>query len=103
MDLLRWRPTEDARQVPRPHAAPRRGRARPPAADHRVNAALDTMPVEAEASARAVVSEDGREIRLTLSAEAGAAAAIVLDPVLAVALAQRLIAAAMPRLSSRVG
>jgi hypothetical protein len=61
------------------------------------------MPVEAEASARAVVSEDGREIRLTLYAEAGAAAAIVLDPVLAVALAQRLIAAAMPRLSSRVG
>ena len=61
------------------------------------------MPVEAEASARAVVSEDGREIRLTLYAEVGAAAAIVLDPVLAVALAQRLIVAATPRLSSGVG
>jgi hypothetical protein len=58
------------------------------------------MPIESEVASRAVVSDDGREIRLTLYAEAGATAAIVLDPVLAVALAQRLIAAALPRLCS---
>jgi hypothetical protein len=61
---------------------------------------LDGMPIESEVASRAVVSDDGREIRLTLYAEAGATAAIVLDPVLAVALAQRLIAAALPRLCS---
>jgi hypothetical protein len=65
--------------------------------------ALDSLPVEAEAAARAVVSDDGREIRLTLYTEAGAVAAVVLDPVRAVALAQRLIAAALPRLSSTIG
>jgi hypothetical protein len=54
-------------------------------------------------AARAVVSDDGREIRLTLYAAPGAVAAIVLDPVRAVALAQRLIAAALTRLSSRIG
>jgi hypothetical protein len=62
--------------------------------------ALDTIPVEAEMAARAVVSDDGRETRLTLYAEAGAAAAIVLDPIRAVTLAGRLLAAALPRLSS---
>jgi hypothetical protein len=68
-----------------------------------INAALDAldgMPIAADVASRAVVSDDGREIRLTLYAEAGAVAAVVLDPVRAVALAQRLIAAALPRLSS---
>jgi hypothetical protein len=65
-----------------------------------INDALDTMPVEAEMAARAMVSDDGRETRLTLYAEAGAAAAIVLDPIRAVTLAGRLLAAALPRLSS---
>jgi hypothetical protein len=65
--------------------------------------AFDKMPIEAETAARAVVGDDGREIRLTLYAEAGAVAAVVLDPALAIALAQRLIAAALPRLSSRIG
>jgi hypothetical protein len=60
---------------------------------------LDTMPAEAEMAARAVVSDDGRGIRLTLYAEAGAAAAIVLDPIRAVALAGWLLATALPRLS----
>jgi hypothetical protein len=62
-----------------------------------INAALDTLdsvPIEAEEAARAVVSDDGREIRLTLYAEAGAVATVALDPVRAVALAGRLIAAA---------
>jgi hypothetical protein len=36
---------------------------------------------------------------LTLYAEAGAVATMVLDPIRAIALAQRLIAAAVPRLS----
>jgi hypothetical protein len=58
------------------------------------------MPVEAETAARAVVGDDGREIRLTLYAKTGAVPATVLDPVRAVALAQRLIGAALPRLCS---
>jgi hypothetical protein len=64
--------------------------------------ALDAMPIETKLPSRAVVSDDGREIRLTLYAEAGAVAAVVRDPVRAVALAGRLIAAALPRLSSRI-
>jgi hypothetical protein len=62
--------------------------------------ALDTMPVEAAAAARAVVSADSREIRLTLYSEVGAVATVALDPVRATALAQRLIGAALPRLCS---
>jgi hypothetical protein len=61
--------------------------------------AIDEMPVGAETAARAVVGDDGREITLTLYADAGAVAAVALDPVRAVALAQRLIAAALPRLA----
>jgi hypothetical protein len=53
--------------------------------------ALASMPIEAEAAARAVVSDDGREIRLTLYGEAGAIASMALDPVRAIALAGRLI------------
>jgi hypothetical protein len=58
-----------------------------------------SLPIDVKPAARAVVSDDGREIHLTLYAEAGADAAVVLDPVRAVALASRLIAAALPRLS----
>jgi hypothetical protein len=47
--------------------------------------ALDSIPIEVEPAARAVVSDDGREIRLTFYAELGAGAAVVLDPVRAVA------------------
>jgi hypothetical protein len=61
--------------------------------------ALVSIPIEDEAAC-AVVSDDGREIRLTLYAKTGAVAATVLDPVRAVALAQRLIGAALPRLCS---
>jgi hypothetical protein len=55
--------------------------------------------VEAEPATRAVVSDDGREIRLTLYGEAGVpAVAVVLDPARAIALAGELITAARPRL-----
>jgi hypothetical protein len=47
---------------------------------------------------RAVVSDDGREIRLTVYSEAGCVAAVALDPVRAVGLAAKLIEAAVPRL-----
>jgi hypothetical protein len=61
-----------------------------------------SLGAEVETAARAVVSDDGREIRLTLYTEARAvAASVVLEPVRAMALAQRLIAPAVPRLSSR--
>jgi hypothetical protein len=57
-------------------------------------------PIEVLAASRAVVVDDGRQIRLTLYSETGAVASVTLDPVRAVALAQQLIAAALPRLSS---
>jgi hypothetical protein len=71
-----------------------------------INAALDAldgMPIAADAASRAVVSDDGGEIRLTLYSEAGAVGTTVLDPIRAIALAQRLITAALLRLSSRIG
>jgi hypothetical protein len=71
-----------------------------------INAALDalaSMPIEVKAAVRAVVGGDGRKIRLTLYREEGAAATTVLDPIRAITLAQQLIAAALPRLSSRTG
>jgi hypothetical protein len=61
--------------------------------------ALDTMPVEAAAAARAVVSDDSRKIRLTLYSEAGAVATVALDPVRATALAGRLIEAVLGRMT----
>jgi hypothetical protein len=61
--------------------------------------ALDTMPVEAAAAARAVVSADSREIRLTLYSEVGAVATVALDPVRATALAGRLIEAVLGRMT----
>jgi hypothetical protein len=61
--------------------------------------ALDTMPVEAAAAARAVVSADSREIRLTLESDAGAVATVALDPVRATALAGQLIEAVLGRMT----
>jgi hypothetical protein len=49
-------------------------------------------------AARAVLADDGREIRLTVSTEAAAPAAVVLDPVRAIRMAGELIEAALPRL-----
>jgi len=63
-----------------------------------LRARLDAMPADAAPAARAIVSADGREIRLTLYTEAGPAAVVALDPVRAVALAGELIAAALPKL-----
>jgi hypothetical protein len=63
-------------------------------------AALDELPAEAQPASRAVVSDGGQEIRLTLYGETGAVAAAPLDPVRAVALADELIRAALQRLSS---
>jgi hypothetical protein len=61
--------------------------------------ALDRVPLEASPATRAVVSDDGREIRLTLYGEAGVpAVGVALDPARAVALAGDLIASALPRL-----
>jgi hypothetical protein len=69
-----------------------------------VGALLDALdhqlpPGEASPATRAVVSDDGREITLTLYGEAGIpAVAVVLGPARAVALAGELIASALPRL-----
>jgi hypothetical protein len=60
--------------------------------------ALSCMPIDAEPAARAVVSDDGEAIRLTLYGEGGSVAAVELDLVRAVALAGRLLKAAAPRL-----
>ena len=66
------------------------------------NAALAALdghpPADTEPAVRAVVSDDGTEIRLALCTSAHAAAVIDLDPVRAVRLAGKLIAAALPRL-----
>jgi hypothetical protein len=67
-----------------------------------INAALVALNTEGcsngEPAARAVVSDDGSEIRLTLYAENGAAFAAPIAPGRAVALAGELIAAALPKL-----
>ena len=69
-----------------------------------INAVLgaleETMPIEVVAAARAVVADDGRQIRLTLYSKTGAVASVTLDPVRAVAFAGRLIEATLPQLSS---
>jgi hypothetical protein len=52
-----------------------------------------------EPGARAVVSDDGATISLTVYTEAGDAVPVVLSPVRAVALAGELIAAAVPKLN----
>jgi hypothetical protein len=68
-----------------------------------VGAALDEfdrMPVEAKLAVRAVVSDDGTRIRLTLYSEAGDEAGVTLTPSRAVMLADRLIGVAVPRLKN---
>jgi hypothetical protein len=50
--------------------------------------------------ARAVVADDGREIRLTVYTEADTAAAVVLDPVRAIRIAGELIDAALPKVGA---
>jgi hypothetical protein len=60
--------------------------------------ALDRMLGETTSAGRSVVSDDGSTIRLTLYSEAGAVSTVALDPVRAVAPADRLIDAAGLRL-----
>jgi hypothetical protein len=57
-----------------------------------------SKPSDVELAARAIVSDDGCEIRLTLYNENGAAFAAPIAPGRAVALAGELIAAALPKL-----
>ncbi|HKM73915.1 MAG TPA: hypothetical protein VJX94_28275 [Stellaceae bacterium] len=54
-------------------------------------AALEEAPAEWEPASRAVVSDDGQAVRLTLYAEIGAIAAMDLDPIRAIGLAGKLI------------
>jgi hypothetical protein len=66
-----------------------------------INAAIEAVegiPVGANLVTRSALPDDGEVPRLTLYAEAGAVAAVELDPVRAVGLAGRLIAAASLRL-----
>jgi hypothetical protein len=64
--------------------------------------ALDAVPPEDAALAdRAIIADDGREIRLTLFTGVGAVAAVALNPQRAVDLAGKLIAAALPKLGPR--
>jgi hypothetical protein len=64
-------------------------------------ATLDELPNDAEPANSATVSDKGHEIRLIFySGEAGAAAAVELDPVAAIGIAAELIAAALPKLNS---
>ena len=61
--------------------------------------ALDENPNDAQPAARAVVADDGQEIRLTLYREEGAVASAALDPIHAIGLAGRLIEMALLRLA----
>ena len=61
-------------------------------------AALDEPPADVDPAGRAVVSDDGKIIRLTLYAEAGAVASVELSPVRAVAVAGKLIDVALAKL-----
>jgi len=90
--LLRMRDEELARMM-------RRGQLPRIAAFEAALAALDEAPTEWEPASRAVVSDDGQAIRLTLYREDGKAASVELSPAAAVALAGRLIEAALPRLN----
>ena len=69
------------------------------AAINAVLAVLDEVPIDAKPAGRAVVSDDGKTIRLALYAETGAVAAVELDPTRAIALAGKLIDAALPKLA----
>jgi hypothetical protein len=72
-----------------------------------INAAIEACDLVPEESAnqlpatRAVISDGSAAIRLTLYAEAGAVAAVALDPSRAIGLAGKLIAAALPKLGTR--
>ncbi|HVB16496.1 MAG TPA: hypothetical protein VNF04_08190 [Stellaceae bacterium] len=69
-----------------------------------VNAAIEACeataetPVDMPATGRAILSDDGAAITLTLYRKAAAVAAVTLAPRRAVALAGELIAAALPKL-----
>jgi len=62
--------------------------------------AVDPVPIEAERSGRAVVTDDGGRLLLTSYSEAGMVAAAELGSVRAVALAGRQIEVASARLRS---
>jgi hypothetical protein len=66
------------------------------------NAAIDEsrQPPEGEPAVRAVVSDDGIEIRLISYTQTGPAAMVVLDPRRAIALAGQLITAALRYLTA---
>ena len=72
-----------------------------------INAAIEAYEAAAEepadvvATGRAVLSDDGAAITLTLYTQANPVAAVALAPHRAVALAGELIAAALPRLGAR--
>jgi hypothetical protein len=61
-----------------------------------VLAALDELPTDAQLASRAVVSDDGETIRLTLYGETGAMASVELHPIRAIT---PLIDAAVPKLA----
>jgi hypothetical protein len=58
--------------------------------------ALDEAAADAGPATRALVSDEGRSIRLTLYAETGAVAAAELDPIRAIMLASELTSASLP-------
>ena len=76
----------------------RRGQVSQIAAIDAALAALDEAPTKYQPASRAVVGDDGKTIRLTLYAETGAVALVELDPTHAIALAGKLIDAALPKL-----
>jgi hypothetical protein len=61
-------------------------------------AALDEPPADVEPAGRAMVSDDGQTIRMTLYAETGTIAAVNLDPIRAITLASKLIDVALAKL-----
>ena len=90
--VLQMRDEELARMM-------RRGQLPRIAAINAVIAALDEEPTEWDSADRAVVSDDGTVIRLALYREDGKADSVELSPAAAVALAGRLLEAALPRLN----
>ena len=65
---------------------------------HGAISAVDAVPEDVADAARAVVSDDGKVIRLMFYAQDGAGCGLELDPAQAMALAGRLIEAASTRL-----
>jgi hypothetical protein len=76
-----------------------------PAKPHynRARPGLDRVPIAApiQPAGRAVVSDDGTDIRLTVYRDEEITAAVALDPARAIALAGVLITSALPRLAPR--